>query len=45
MLLNPESWRNKMLELIWSGEIDAFKIGRHWRIAEDAIKEYLMHHS
>jgi excisionase family DNA binding protein len=37
--------RNKMLELIWNGEIDAFKIGGHWKISEDAIKEYIFHHT
>lgn len=36
--------RNKMLELIWNGEIDAFKIGGHWRITEHAIQEYIIHH-
>lgn len=36
--------RNKMLELIWNQEIDAFKIGGHWRISEDAVKEYIFHH-
>ncbi len=36
--------RNKMLELIWNGEIDAFKIGGHWRITESAIQEYVTHH-
>ena len=36
--------RTKMLELIWNGEIDAFKIGGHWRITESAIQEYVTHH-
>lgn len=36
--------RNKMLELIWNGEIDAFKIGGHWRITESAIREHIIHH-
>lgn len=36
--------RNKMLELVWNGEIDAFKIGGHWRIEESAIREYISHH-
>lgn len=36
--------RNKMLELIWNGEIDAFKVGGHWRITEQAIQEYVAHH-
>lgn len=36
--------RNKMLELIWNGEIDAFKIGGHWRISDSAIHEYVTHH-
>ncbi len=36
--------RNKMLELIWNGEIDAFKLGGHWRITKQAIQEYVTHH-
>lgn len=36
--------RNKMLELIWNGEIDAFKIGGRWRILDSAIHDYLFHH-
>lgn len=36
--------RNKMLELIWNQEIDAFKIGGHWRIPEEALREYVNHH-
>lgn len=36
--------RNKMLELIWNGEVDAFKIGGHWRISADAVKDYISHH-
>lgn len=36
--------RNKMLELIWNGEIEAFKIGGHWRITEEALREYIGHH-
>ena len=37
--------RNKMLELIWDGAIDAFKIGGHWRISENAVTEFIYHHS
>lgn len=37
--------RNKMLELIWNQEIDAFKIGGRWRIAEEALREYIYHHN
>lgn len=37
--------RNKMLELIWNGEIEAFKIGGHWRVSEEALKEYVHHQS
>lgn len=33
-----------MLELIWNGEVDAFKIGGHWRISENAINDYVFHH-
>lgn len=35
--------KNKMLELIWNREIEAFKIGGRWRISEEALKEYLRH--
>lgn len=35
--------RNKMLELIWNGEIEAFKIGGHWRVSEEALREYVRH--
>ena len=37
--------RNKMLELIWNGDIEAFKIGGHWRISRDAVTEFIYHHS
>ena len=36
--------RNKMMELIWNQEIDAFKIGRQWRVSEQALQEYIHHH-
>lgn len=36
--------RNKMLELIWNQEIEAFKLGRSWRISEQALREYIFQH-
>lgn len=36
--------KNKMLELIWNREIEAFKIGGRWRVSEEALREYLHHH-
>ena len=33
--------KNTLLDLIHSGEIDAFKIGNRWKITKDSIVEYL----
>ncbi len=33
--------KNTLLDLIHSGEIDAFKIGNRWKITKDSILEYL----
>ena len=33
--------KNTMLELIHSGQIDAFKIGNRWKITKEAVIEYL----
>ena len=33
--------RNKVYALLQSGEIPAFKIGREWKVTEDAIKAYI----
>lgn len=33
--------RNKVYGLIRSGEIAAFKIGREWKVTENAIDEYI----
>lgn len=33
--------RNKVYNLIRSGEIAAFKIGREWKVTENAIDEYI----
>ena len=33
--------KNTLLDLLHSGQIDAFKIGNRWKIPKDAIIEYL----
>lgn len=33
--------KNTLLDLIHSGEIDAFKIGNRWKITKDSIVEYI----
>lgn len=33
--------KNTLLNLIHSGEIDAFKIGNRWKITKDSIVEYI----
>lgn len=33
--------KNTLLDLIHSGEIEAFKIGSRWKILKDCIIEYL----
>lgn len=36
-----EIGKNTILDLIHSGELDAFKIGRRWKIPKEAVIEYL----
>ena len=33
--------KNTLLDLIHSGEIDAFRIGNRWKITKDSIIEYI----
>lgn len=33
--------KNTLLDLIHSGEIDAFRIGNRWKITKDSIVDYL----
>ena len=33
--------KNTLLDLLHSGQIDAFKIGNRWKITKDAVIEYL----
>ncbi len=33
--------RNKVYDLIRLGEISAFKIGREWKVTENAIEDYI----
>ncbi len=33
--------KNTLLDLLHSGQIDAFKIGSRWKITKDAVIEYL----
>ena len=33
--------KNTLLDLIHSGEIEAFKIGNRWKITKDSIVDYL----
>ena len=35
--------KNTLLDLIHSGEIDAFRIGNRWKITKDSIVEFLKH--
>lgn len=37
--------RNKVYSLIRSGEIEAFKIGREWKVTEDAVDNYIKRQS
>lgn len=37
--------RNKVYDLIRSGEISAFKIGREWKVTENAVKDYIKRQS
>ena len=33
--------RNKVYNLLQSGEIAAFKIGREWKVTEEAVEAYI----
>lgn len=33
--------RNKVYSLLQSGEISAFKIGREWRVTQEAVEAYI----
>ena len=33
--------RNKVYSLLQSGEIAAFKIGREWKVTEEAVEAYI----
>lgn len=37
--------RNKVYDLIRSGEISAFKIGREWKVTESAVEDYIKRQS
>lgn len=36
--------KNTLLELLWNKEIDAFKIGRCWKIPHTALVHYVQYH-
>ena len=36
--------KNTMLQLLWDGQIDGFRIGRCWRIPRSALINYIRHH-
>lgn len=36
--------KNTLLELLWNGEINAFKIGRCWKIPRTALVQYVHQH-
>ncbi len=33
--------KNTLLDLLHSGELEGFKIGRRWRVTRDSVIEYL----
>ena len=33
--------RNKVYNLLQSGEIEAFKIGREWKVTDEAVEAYI----
>jgi excisionase family DNA binding protein len=35
--------KNTLLDLIHSGELDAFKIGNRWKITKEAVVEFICH--
>lgn len=36
---------NRLQKILESGEIDAYKVGRNWKIPVEAITEYVRHKS
>ena len=36
--------KNTLLELLWNREIDAFKIGKCWKIPRISLTEYVLRH-
>lgn len=34
--------KNTALRLVQSGEIEAFRVGNQWRIAQNSIKKYIL---
>ena len=36
--------KNTLLELLWNGEINAFKIGRCWKIPRTSLVSYIQQH-
>lgn len=36
--------KNTLLELLWNGDIRAFKIGKCWRIPRTALVNYVLRH-
>ena len=36
--------KNTLLQLLWNGEIDGFKIGRCWKIPRKALVQYIQFH-
>ena len=37
--------RNKIYTLLQTGEITAFKIGREWKVTEEAVDAYIKKHN
>ena len=36
--------KNTALRLVQSGEIEAFRVGKQWRITQNSIKKYILMH-
>ena len=36
--------KNTLLQLLWNGEIDGFKIGRCWKIPRSSLIKYVQYH-
>lgn len=34
--------KNTALQLVQSGEIEAFRVGKQWRITQNSIKKYIL---